>query len=498
MSLETLLPSVHTKATPGPAPGGLGRGLFASNTIKIGEDVLHITSPFVAVLDTPRLSDTCSGCFGNKPVHHGGSLKNCTGCKVVKYCDKECQRKDWKFAHAHECAIFKNLNPRILPSNARALLRMIVRSERQKYTNEELELFSQLETHISEIRDQSPEQWERIALSSKAVKAYSGTDMKEETISAFGAKLELNSFNLTSIVSDRMGLYLHPYAALINHSCNYNAAVGFDGDNLYIKATRPIQQGEQIFISYVDATNPVRLRRSELRERYYFDCQCAKCAKDLVAPAHSFLGPESQYDHSAIESAETEIYELLDECSSAVATDPKKTAERFQSSIKRLRQIGPWPVTEQPLVSLRDELIASLLADQDFSSGLVQAAVRYLRVDPVVYEDERHPVRQLHGYVLARVAVFLDDGADGDASLLRLANMETEPMLLAWSVLSRLVELEDEACTVPSFKRIVRLLFNHVNERLEGGKEPKDRGDDIRKEWEKVELIVDTVLEKEC
>ena len=88
MSLETLLPSVHTKATPGPAPGGLGRGLFASNTIKIGEDVLHITSPFVAVLDTPRLSDTCSGCFGSKPVHHGGSLKNCTGCKVVKYCDK--------------------------------------------------------------------------------------------------------------------------------------------------------------------------------------------------------------------------------------------------------------------------------------------------------------------------------------------------------------------------------------------------------------------------
>ena len=106
---------------------------------------------------------------------------------------QECQRKDWKFAHAHECAIFKNLNPRILPSNARALLRMIVRTAHKKYTNGELELFSQLETHISEIHDQSPEQWERIALSSKAVKAYSGTDMKEETISAFGAKVSKTS-----------------------------------------------------------------------------------------------------------------------------------------------------------------------------------------------------------------------------------------------------------------------------------------------------------------
>lgn len=88
MPLEAPLSSVHTRATPGPAPGGLGRGLFASTTIKVGEDVLNITSPFVAVLDTPRLSDTCSGCLGSGPLHHSGPLKNCTGCKVVKYCDR--------------------------------------------------------------------------------------------------------------------------------------------------------------------------------------------------------------------------------------------------------------------------------------------------------------------------------------------------------------------------------------------------------------------------
>jgi SET and MYND domain-containing protein len=66
---------------------------------------------------------------------------------------------------------------------------MVLRCGRRKYTNQELDLFSQLRTHIKEIRDQSPAQWERISLSSKAVKAYSGTDMKEETISAFSAKV---------------------------------------------------------------------------------------------------------------------------------------------------------------------------------------------------------------------------------------------------------------------------------------------------------------------
>ncbi|KAE8380684.1 hypothetical protein BDV26DRAFT_256807 [Aspergillus bertholletiae] len=408
-----------------------------------------------------------------------------------------CQKKDWKFAHAHECAIFKNLYPRILPSNARALLRMIVRTERHKYTDEDLELFSQLETHISEIRDRSPEQWERIALSSKAVKTYSGTDMKEETISAFGAKLELNSFNFTNILSDRIGLYLHPYAALINHSCNYNAAVVFDRDKLYVKATRPIQEGEQIFISYIDATNPVKRRRSELRGRYYFDCQCAKCEKDLAAPEHSFLGPEAQDDLSALEAAEIEAYELLDECSSAVEVDPKKTAKRLQSSIHFLRQVGAWPVTEQPLVSLRDELIVSLLADQDITAGFVQAAVRYLRVDPVAYGDERHPVRQLHAYELARIAVSLCYDADGGLSLVKsVGDIDIEPILLAWSVLSRLVELEDKACTVPSFKLMVSWLHD-ATQNLNGDKKvPKDRGDDIRKEWEKMELLVDTALKR--
>ncbi|GMF77822.1 unnamed protein product [Aspergillus oryzae] len=365
---------------------------------------------------------------------------------------------------------------------------MIVRTAHKKYTNGELELFSQLETHISEIRDQSPEQWERIALSSKAVKAYSGTDMKEETISAFGAKVSKTS---------QPELSASPCPKLLL-TCNYNAAVTFDSDNLYIKATRPIQKGDQIFISYIDATNPVKLRRSELRERYYFDCHCAKCAKDLTEPEHSFLGPETQDDLSALEGAEIEAYELLNECSSAVETDPKKTAKRLRSSIKFLRKVGAWPVTEQPLVSLRDELIASLLADQDIGSGFVQAAVRYLRVDPVVYGDERHPVRQLHAYALARVAVSLDYGEDGDSTgLLGLVDVRMEPVLLAWSVLSRLVELEDEACTVPSFKTMVRWLFDDVNERFKGDKKkPEDRGDDIRREWEKIELLVDRALEK--
>ena len=82
------LPSVATKTVSRPAPNGMGNGLFAVEDIKVGEDVVHAKVPFVAVLDTPRLEDTCAGCFGKKQLQTGGELKSCTGCRVVKYCDR--------------------------------------------------------------------------------------------------------------------------------------------------------------------------------------------------------------------------------------------------------------------------------------------------------------------------------------------------------------------------------------------------------------------------
>lgn len=190
MSIETHLPSVHTNTTSGPAPNGMGTGLFASSDIRTGEDVVKISSPFVAVLDTPRLEDTCSGCFGKKQlVSDQVDLKACTGCQVVKYCDKTCQAKDWKFAHSLECKIFQKLTPNILPSNARAMLRMVQRMGRQKYNKLESGYFMKLETHITDMNSRNPQQWERISVSAQAVKVYSESDLQVELIAAFGAKV---------------------------------------------------------------------------------------------------------------------------------------------------------------------------------------------------------------------------------------------------------------------------------------------------------------------
>jgi hypothetical protein len=78
---------VSAKAIPG-AADGMGQGLFATSDIDVAQDVVIVQKPFVAVLDTPRLADTCSGCF--KMREEENTLRACTQCRIVKYCDKVC------------------------------------------------------------------------------------------------------------------------------------------------------------------------------------------------------------------------------------------------------------------------------------------------------------------------------------------------------------------------------------------------------------------------
>ena len=83
----------------------------------------------------------------------------------------------------------------VLPNNARALLRMVLRSARNKYDAEEFKVFEGLETHINEISE-SQGQLDRITLTARAVKNYSGTDIDEGTVSSYAAKVSfIKPFN---------------------------------------------------------------------------------------------------------------------------------------------------------------------------------------------------------------------------------------------------------------------------------------------------------------
>jgi len=63
------------------------------------------------------------------------------------------------------------------------------------------------------------------------------------------------------------------------HSCSPNAAWSWNKDtfSLSLVAVRPISVGEEITISYVDASLSRRQRQERLAKLYHFHCQCEAC-----------------------------------------------------------------------------------------------------------------------------------------------------------------------------------------------------------------------------
>jgi SET domain-containing protein len=76
------------------------------------------------------------------------------------------------------------------------------------------------------------------------------------------------------------GVGIFPLSATVNHSCVPNCVVTFNRDfSAYVYARRNIAAGDELFHTYVQETDPLDVRRAELKV-YGFDCVCSKCVRE--------------------------------------------------------------------------------------------------------------------------------------------------------------------------------------------------------------------------
>lgn len=78
-----------------------------------------------------------------------------------------------------------------------------------------------------------------------------------------------------------VGFYLK--ASNFNHSCVPNSVCSFDiqkGNLLTVKSICNLRAGDEVTISYIERMQPSRLRKSELKSSFYFDCVCSACSDD--------------------------------------------------------------------------------------------------------------------------------------------------------------------------------------------------------------------------
>lgn len=69
-----------------------------------------------------------------------------------------------------------------------------------------------------------------------------------------------------------------PITSYLRHSCTPNVSKFLLGDSVVVVAMRPIEPGEQLFVSYCDILMAKKDRQSILQTEYGFQCKCERCS----------------------------------------------------------------------------------------------------------------------------------------------------------------------------------------------------------------------------
>jgi SET and MYND domain-containing protein len=113
----------------------------------------------------------------------------------------------------------------------------------------------------------------------------------------------INSFAINCENNTSLGIGLYISGSALNHSCAPNAAYVFNGTEMEVRAIKPISSGEEVFIHYLDIEMDRNERKTKLREKYYFECNCIKCS------THS----DSNIDYKLVKTLEKRFGELSEE-----------------------------------------------------------------------------------------------------------------------------------------------------------------------------------------
>ncbi|KAK9811310.1 hypothetical protein WJX72_001575 [[Myrmecia] bisecta] len=79
-----------------------------------------------------------------------------------------------------------------------------------------------------------------------------------------------------------IGRELYITASYFNHSCAPNCMVVRDAGWATVTAQQDVKAGEELTISYIDLELPRSARREALKAGFFFDCNCSRCASELM------------------------------------------------------------------------------------------------------------------------------------------------------------------------------------------------------------------------
>ena len=295
----------------------------------------------------------------------------------------------------------------------------------------------------------------------------------------------INSMTLVSPTFEPLGLCLDPLVATVNHSCDPNAVITFDGPILSLRSSRAIESDEEISISYIDCTNPYHMRQEELRDRYFFSCRCGRCQRESSLGDDPFHSPTNQ-------DAEKQCFDMLAKAKKETSHQASMM-ECLQATQLLKATRPPWPLGRQPWPSIRLQLVLSYLTAKQWTAAVSEMLVNYFYIDPKLFPMPWHPVRVVHtwslGLQILNLATLSASEPDTVASLAKYE--------LDYSVVLRglLREMEGNVNRShgrdSSFAGVVRRKIEEVNTDTRAASLLPLSRQTLEEEWSKLRRIAD-------
>ncbi|XP_054165104.1 histone-lysine N-methyltransferase SMYD3-like [Oppia nitens] len=260
----------------------------AQKDYKPHEVVFDCQQPFINNIKDEYKGQVCDNCLVQK-----NDLKRCSVCNHMYYCDRNCQRNDWRAGHRYECQIFKSHYQKLVDVHylSTTLLRLylINKSDPQIFYKKydtvggQQRCFNDLMSHREDIIRDS----RRVSNIQEIVNTINSCDVKlgfNDLIDLYG-KYVINSFGYSYCFNNQSdecfgsGIYIG--ASVLNHSCDCNLSFQSIGNKHLIISKRYISAGEELTVEYIDLTLPTDARRKLLKFYYYFDCHCRRCDENI-------------------------------------------------------------------------------------------------------------------------------------------------------------------------------------------------------------------------
>ena len=356
---------------------------FQMKVIPLGTEILRC-QPFAYVVNSDLRNSICDSCF----TSNQGGLKKCSGCKFVYYCSVQCQRQGWNKGHREECAYLRRVQ-KYPPDTVRLLARIVLKlkqggmREVANLPNGQQRYFDDLMSHQKDIvRDcHRIEAFQSFFEVLKDCFAFE-LPPKTEVLDIYG-KVLINSFNIMNDEYQSVGIGLYLAASVLDHSCDPNSSVIFDGKNLVLRSIKDVTHFDQIRISYTNLIDTAEMRKEKLAQQYYFTCKCKKCDDDqeeeksvLQCPACLGNVPLTlarcrQCQRQASDAELEEYTELKEEYKQKVIRnvgghpEPEEQCESFYSKFK-----GVFHPFDKTYLDLLEYLYELKINEQDFEVSL--------------------------------------------------------------------------------------------------------------------------------